>query len=285
VSAAAGRRLPALATLLVTLAAGGCGGAQDSSKRASAPAHRPARASSAAVPAVPLMDGAASRRAAVPILMYHVVTAPASGTPNADLWVPARLFAAQLRALAQRGYHGVSLGQVWRAWHGRARLPHRPLVVSFDDGYLSQFTKAAPVLRALHWPGVLNLKVDNLGPTGIPRHGVRRMAAAGWEIDSHTVTHPDLTTVDAARLRSELVDSRARIAALVGRAPEFFCYPSGRHDARVEAAVRAAGYDAATTVALGAAKPGGDPYALPRVRVHRDESPAALVRTLASLGV
>ena len=102
----------------------------------------------------------------------------------------------------------------------------------------------------------------------------------GWEIDSHTLTHPDLTTLDDAQLRTELVGSRQRIKTLFGEAPQFFCYPAGKYDAHVEAAVRAAGYRGATTELPGAARRSDDPYALPRLRITNADTGAALVRRL-----
>ena len=79
------------------------------------------------------------------------------------------------------------------------------------------------------------------------------MIAAGWEVDSHTLTHPDLTTVGDAQLRARS-RTRARCCARASTCPvDFFCYPAGRNDARVRAAVRAAGYKAATTVDPGIA--------------------------------
>ena len=66
-----------------------------------------------------------------------------------------------------------------------------------------------PVLRSLHWPGVLNLKLGNLRDLKVAH--VREMIANGWEVDSHTINHPSLTAVDDARLRYELEASKARL--------------------------------------------------------------------------
>ena len=126
--------------------------------------------------------------------MYHVVTAAPAGTAYPELWTPRETFRATIALLKREGYRGVTLGQVWDAWHGGQGLPAKPIVVSFDDGYLSQYTHAKPTLRAAGWPGVLNLD-KNIGPGGLTGRQVRSMIAAGWEIDSHTLTHPDLTTV------------------------------------------------------------------------------------------
>jgi peptidoglycan/xylan/chitin deacetylase (PgdA/CDA1 family) len=216
--------------------------------------------------------------------MYHVVNSPPPGAPYPLLYVSRREFASQMRALRRAGYHATTLARVWAAWHGRGRLPRRPVVLSFDDGYASDATHALPVLRRLRWPGVLNLELGKMGSSGAvtPRE-VRRLIAAGWEVDSHTITHPDLTTVDDTRLRTELVRSRAEIRRRFGVPADFFCYPSGRYDARVEAAVRAAGYRAATTTQPGVARPGLDRFALPRVRVDGGETALGVQQALAAL--
>src|SRR3954452_24641087 len=143
----------------------------------------------------------------VPILMYHVGSAPQPGAPYPDLYTPKPVFAAQMRALAKRGYHGVTLAQVDDYWRHGYALPSRPIVVSFDDGYLSHYTHARPVLKALGWPGVLNLEVNNVRPGDLTANQIRGLIAAGWEVDSHTITHPDLTTVSDSQLREELFAS------------------------------------------------------------------------------
>ena len=189
-------------------------------------------------------------------------------------------FAAEMRALRRAGYWAITLRQAFDAWRRGGPLPRRPVVVSFDDGYLSHYTHARPALKRLGWPGVLNLELRNLGPGGITEHQVRALMADGWEVDSHTLTHPDLTTVDAARLRQELAGSRREIRRTFGSGTaEFFCYPAGKYDARVVAAVRAAGYRGATTVDEGLGVR-GEPFTLKRVRVNASDTAATLLSRL-----
>src|SRR5262249_25681406 len=152
---------------------------------------------------------------------------------------------------------------------------------SFDDGYLSQYTHARPVLLRLGWPGVLNLEWNNLGKGGVTEREVKVMLGDGWELDSHTLTHPDLTTVGDAQLRTELTQSRKDIKAKFGASnAEFFCYPAGKYDARVVAAVKAAGYRGATTVddGLGARS---EPFTLKRIRVNASDTPQTLLSRLS----
>ena len=222
-------------------------------------------AGTALVLAFPAQAG--NRLRPVPILMYHVTSAPPANAPYPELYVSPADFRAEVAWAVAHGYHAVTLQQVFDSWRGATTLPAKPIVFSFDDGYLSQLRVALPALKARHWPGVLNLEVRNLQPVwGIRPPGVRKLIAAGWEIDAHTLTHPDLTKVDAARLREEVAGSRAQIRARFHVPVDFFCYPAGRYDATVVAAVQAAGYLGATTTNYGLAKP-SDLYTLSRVRI------------------
>lgn len=212
--------------------------------------------------------------------MYHVIAAPPRSAPYPDLYVRRSDFARQMRWLARNGFQGVTLRDVHDHWRRGTPLPAKPIVVSFDDGYLSIFRSAFPILRALGWPGVVNLKVGNTRhPTGLPPRLVRHLIRGGWEIDAHTITHPDLTSVRAARLRHEVAGSRAWIRRTFRVPADFFCYPSGRYDARVIAAVRAAGYRGATTTEYGLARP-RELYTLDRIRIDRRDGLAGFARKL-----
>lgn len=223
----------------------------------------------------------------VPILMYHVTTDPPADAPFPDLYVRASEFADQMQALHDAGYVAVTQQEVWDFWHRGGPLPARAVVVSIDDGYHSNYANARPVLRRLGWPAVLNLKVGNLHePTyGLSDGQVKQLIADGWEIDSHTIDHPDLTTVDAATLAREIGESRRRLQKAFGVPVNFFCYPAGRYDDAVIAAVEQAGYLAATTVNPGLAEPDESArFALNRVRVNAGVSGASLVSQLQGLG-
>jgi peptidoglycan/xylan/chitin deacetylase (PgdA/CDA1 family) len=219
----------------------------------------------------------------VPILMYHVIATPPAGVAFPDLFVRPGDFAAQMHWLAVHGYHAVTLHRVYEYWLRGTPLPSHPIVLSFDDGYLGQHTHAMPVLHKLHWPGVLNLKVNALKSRyTLPAWRVREMLAAGWELDAHTITHPDLTHVDDAQLWHEVHGSRMQLERMFHVPVEFFCYPSGRYDARVVAAVRRAGYLGATTTNYGLARP-RDIYTLGRIRINGSDRVTGFVRKLKSL--
>jgi peptidoglycan/xylan/chitin deacetylase (PgdA/CDA1 family) len=203
----------------------------------------------------------------VPILVYHHVQSSLAG--NYLMYVGTSQFAGQLWYLRHCGYHPVTMKQVWDDWTGKADLPRRPVVLSFDDGYPDQYSHAARQLRRYHWPAVLNLVVHN--GTALRHAQVRRMVKWGWEIGSHTLGHPILTHCSSAALRRELVLSRRILHHEFDVQVDFLCYPGGIYDGRVMRAARDAGYLAATSIRYGAATPRGR-FALPRIAVYWGES-------------
>jgi peptidoglycan/xylan/chitin deacetylase (PgdA/CDA1 family) len=221
-------------------------------------------------------------RTPVPMLMYHAIGVPPAGAPYPELFVSRTAFGAQIASLAAAGYHAVTLRHVWQAWHGRAALPSKPVVLSFDDGYRGDYRTAMPILRRRGWPAVLNLLVANLHRRGwgLKTWMVRRMIRTGWEVDSHTLTHPDLTAVSSARLWREVDASRVVLRRLFHVPVDFFCYPSGAFDATVIAAVRRAGYLGATTTLPGLALR-SQPDTLRRVRVNGGEPARVILAAIA----
>jgi len=282
--------------VLIMVVAALAGGGDDGGGRAPAPAAartgtttaatRAAATTTTATVAGPARDmGEPGPPRPVPILMYHVISDPLPDSPYPELYVPKAEFQEQMQALKDDGYTAVTLQEAWDSWHADGPLPAKPVVVSFDDGYHSHLANALPVLRSLGWPGVLNLELANIrGDYGLTGPQVRELVEAGWELDSHTIDHSDLTTVDAATLQREVVDSRAELRRRFGVPANFFCYPAGRYDDAAIAAVRAAGYLGATTTDPGLAQPDeADRWTLSRVRVNGGVSGAALVGQLAGL--
>jgi peptidoglycan/xylan/chitin deacetylase (PgdA/CDA1 family) len=222
----------------------------------------------------------------VPILMYHVIAAPPAGAPFPGLYVPPAEFSEQMRALKDAGWHAVTLDQVEANWKRGASLgAGRPIVLSFDNGYQSQYTQALPVLRRLGWVGDENLQLTGLPPSqgGIGQEQIRGLVAAGWELDTQGFSHADLITLSASRLHYEVAVSRRVLQRRFHVPVNWFCYPSGHYDDGVVAAVAGAGYAGSTTVVPGWAHPGDDPYRLHRLRVLGGTSGPQLLDLLAAV--
>jgi peptidoglycan/xylan/chitin deacetylase (PgdA/CDA1 family) len=202
----------------------------------------------------------------VPILMYHVIDPAPADAALPELWVKPTDFEHQMNWLEAQGYNGVTLDAVYSAWKKGTPLPDKPVVVSFDDGYLSQYTQAMPILQKLGWPGVLNLKVLTLDQGELTVTEVEKMIDAGWEVDSHTINHLDVTTLDAEQLKHEIADSRKILQRKLGVPVNFFCYPAGAYDDAAVAEVKKAGYLGATSVEPGLASP-DDLWSMNRIRI------------------
>jgi peptidoglycan/xylan/chitin deacetylase (PgdA/CDA1 family) len=224
-------------------------------------------------------------QAPVPVLMYHVIVAPPASAQLPELYVDPKTFDQQMEMLKKQGYTGVSLNQVYDAWFKGGKLPEKPVVVSFDDGYRSQYVYARPVLRKLGWPGVLSLiagRIDQPDAELTPAM-VEQMIKDGWELDSHTINHVDVSQANGAQLTSEVAGSRKMLQHRFHQPVNFFCYPSGRYDDQAIRAVRDAGYLGATTTNEGLASK-SEMYTLKRIRVDGSDGVTGLEQKLQQAG-
>ena len=221
-----------------------------------------------------------------PILMYHVINAPPAGAPFPGLYVSPSELAAQVRALHEAGYDAVTMDQLLAYWREGVPLPPgKPIVLSFDNGYQSQFTNALPILRRYGWRGVENLQLSGLPPSqgGMSEAQIQGLINAGWELDTQGYSHAELTALSPAELHFQVAVARETLRRHYHVPVNWFCYPSGHYDAAVVAQVQAAGYVGSTTVVPGWASPALDPYRLPRIRVLGGTSPQTLLALIAGV--
>ncbi len=278
-----------VALLLVALGGSGTSGRRGTNAGGGASQAKPAAVAPAAPATAKRGGGVRTGRPGqepVPILMYHVIAAPPTGAPFPGLYVTPGEFAAQMHALKRAGWTAVTLDEMAAYWHQGISLPAgKPVVVSFDNGYHSQYSQALPVLRALGWVGDENIQLTGLPPSqgGLSESEVRGLLAAGWELDTQGTNHADLITLGAAALRAQVAGTRAILQRRYHVAVNWFCYPSGHYDATVVAAVRAAGYAGSTTVVPGWAHRDDDPYRLHRLRVLGGTSAPALLSQIAAI--
>jgi peptidoglycan/xylan/chitin deacetylase (PgdA/CDA1 family) len=144
--------------------------------------------------------------------------------------------------------------------------------VTFDDGIASALEFGLPVLGASGAQGTMFPRLDTLGTHGrVTAADLCELRARGWEVGSHTVSHPDLTRLADAELELELEASRDELERLLGIPCISLAYPLGRVDRRVADAAAAAGYVAGAALEGASSVPRG-PLAWPRVGIRGDDS-------------
>lgn len=265
-----------VAIVLSTTGSSGSHAAKSSASSANKPAGGTSGTSTAGKPGT----------ASVPILVYHVINVPpVQSTAPQSLYVPVEEFTAEMNTLKSAGWRAVTLDQLEAYWtRGTSLGTAKPIVISFDGGYSSQYTNALPVLKQLGWVGVLSIPVNGLPSSdgGLTDTQTRGLIAAGWELGSQGVGEPDLTVLGSDQLRTEVATSRDTLHSRYNVPVNWFSYPSGDYDSTVTAAVSAAGYTGATTSVAGWASPKGDRFRLPRLQVTGGTTPSQLLSQIAS---
>ncbi|MDX9991960.1 MAG: polysaccharide deacetylase family protein [Anaerolineales bacterium] len=180
-----------------------------------------------------------------PILLYHRIDIPPF--PN-EYYVRPDNFRAQMEALRAWGYTPIPISLLVKAIKEGAFLPARPVVISFDDGDISVFTNAFPIMQEFGFTGINYLVGNRLKADGyMNAEQVQSLAAAGWEVGSHSMSHTDLT--QTSFLWDEIVDSRTRLERELGLPVETFAYPFGVEN---DSAMRTVSTNYVAAVGLGA---------------------------------
>ena len=183
----------------------------------------------------------------VPIIMYHNV-AP---VPQDVDWTTPDQLRADIVALQAYGYTPITYTELMNYRAGIGTPPAKPVMLTFDDGYGNFYTQAFPVLFALNAKStvfIITLDADN-NPNAMNWTQLQelngKLNATGErlvDVEGHTVTHPDLTTLDAATLQTQLVNSKQNLESHLGKEIRLISYPFGHTNLTVEQAAWQAGY-------------------------------------------
>lgn len=224
----------------------------------------------------------------LPIITYHSLDG--SGSP---ISVDPTQFRRDVRWLAEHGFQARTLSECLAQLRA-GTLAERSIALTFDDGFLNTLTIALPTLAQYGFVASVFVVTEFVGgsndwptqPSGVPRlplmdwSGVRDLQTAGWEVGSHTRTHPDLSKLPSDVARREISESQSALQQRLGSSVATFAYPYGRFRSRDQVAVGTS-HSCAVTTRLGLAGERSNLLALERVDAYYLTRPR-LVHLLAS---
>lgn len=207
----------------------------------------------------------------LPILMYHGLTDQASQV--GDYYVPAQTFEEDMKYLKENGYTAITMTELIDYVYdksGQVRLPKKPVIITFDDGFLNNDTFATPVLKKYGMKAVISIIVSatkemsevqykNEKTCAVSFSQLRKMADSGlWEIQNHTYNLHDYKNgrKGASRkagedesayetlLKEDLTKAQKQLKAVTGIYPNTFTWPFGIHTAESWKLLKSIGFQA-----------------------------------------
>ena len=204
-----------------------------------------------------------------PILEYHSITD--TPDPRAEVYsVPPAEFSAQLDYLQENGYTTITLNDYMKARRFGDPLPEKPIVLTFDDGYIDNYTEMLPILEAHKMTAVIYVITNFLGKPGyLTFEQVQDMQRRGLEIGLHGADHIPLPILDGEFLDNQIIKSKI-LLEWSGLDPiGSISYPNGAYDDRIIEMLKAENYLTAVTGEVGLNNFETDPYKLRRVHIRK----------------
>lgn len=200
-----------------------------------------------------------------PILMYHSL-AESEGN---SLKIPPREFEEHVKWLKENDYYTLTPEEAYIVLTENKKPAEKIVWITFDDGYLNNYTEGYPILKKYEMKATINYITSKLGSDSyFNLDQMKEMRQSEWmSIESHTVSHLDLNTLEDSHIESELLDSKNWIDKELEQTTTLLCYPAGRYDERVIKSAEETGYKMAVTTEPGYASKSDGLYTLKRVRV------------------
>jgi peptidoglycan/xylan/chitin deacetylase (PgdA/CDA1 family) len=200
------------------------------------------------VPKEPATAKAIMDRTQVPVLCYHQIRnwRPTDSKQAKDYIVPEAAFAEQMKMLADSGFHTISADQLYAYLTTGAALPSKPVMLTFDDTDLPQYTIAKPTMEKYGFKGLFFIMTVSLGrPNYMSRAQVKELSDAGHEIGSHTWDHKNIKKFTDADWAVQIDKPTKTLETITGKHIKYFAYPFGLWDETSIAPLKAHGFEAA----------------------------------------
>lgn len=179
----------------------------------------------------PISDAATIlARPEIPILCYHQIRdyKPTDSKVAKDYIVPPSVFAEQMKALADSGYHTVLPEELYAYLAYGSPLPSKPVMLTFDDTDLEQFTVAAPEMKKHGYKGVFFIMTVSIGrPRYMSKEQIKQLSDEGHAIGSHTWDHHNVKKYAGDDWATQIEKPTKQLETITGKKINFFAYPFG----------------------------------------------------------
>ena len=169
-------------------------------------------------------------RPQVPVLCYHQVRdfRPSDSKTSRDYIVPVGTFREQMKSLADSGYNAILPGQLHDYLIAGKALPAKPVLITFDDTRMDQFTAALPELNKYGFKAAFFIMTVSLGKPGYMHiEQVKQLADEGHTIGSHTYDHKNVKTYTVDDWVEQVQKPSKQLQTITGKPVEYFAYPFG----------------------------------------------------------
>jgi len=213
------------------------------------------------------------RTTKVPILVYHHIRLIYDGSPGLRrMTVTAEVFGQQMKFLQDSGYHVITFSELADFFEQGRELPTLPVLITFDDGWVTQYENALPFLAKYHFLATFFVVTNYIGHRGfISWPQLQTLLTEGMKIGSHSRSHPRLAKIaDPALLWDQIYNSKTILESQLEVPVAEFAYPYGSYNAAATEMVKAAGYRVGRGCCSGVAHTSTDVFALRAVMVPND---------------
>ena len=206
----------------------------------------------------------------VPVLNYHQI----NDEKHSAITLHVDQFKEQMEYLHNHGYNTITLNQLYDYLQNGSDLPEKPIVITFDDGYVDNYEHALPILKEYNMKATLFMISDAANTPGFVNTAqMHQMESAGFDIQGHTNHHKILTHMDPTELPDAILGGKTSMEGILGEPINYLAYPGGFNDMLVQYVTKQSGYKMAFTVQPGTVKPGDNLYALNRLAVFQGDTP------------
>ena len=201
----------------------------------------------------------------IKVLMYHSI-----GFDNYSIFrVTQKNFKEQMKYLHDNNYTTLSLDDVYNYFTINKPLPPRSVLITFDDGYVDNYTSAYPILKQYNMKATIFMITNNIDKSSsyLTSNQIKELISNGVDVESHTANHEQLDILSKDQLEKTLLASKNTLEGITNKQIKYIAYPFGKSNSQVAAISKKLGYKMAFTTPYHYTKKSDGLFNLHRISV------------------